>query len=405
MKENIGNLLENWLMNLGMSMQFAEITSVIIIIISLTIASFVADFITRKVLLAALHTVIRRTKTLWDDILLEKKVFNKIAHIAPAILVYYTIDWAFPTVPKFTAVLEQAAIIYMIIICMSILNSFLNGVNEIYDHSAGKRKGTSIKSYVQVVKIFAFFILGILIVSILLNKDLKILMGGLGAIAAILLLVFKDSILGLVAGVQLSGNDLVRIGDWISMPSHNADGNVIEITLNTVKVQNWDKTIATIPTYALVSESFNNWRGMEESGGRRIKRAIHIDMNSVHFCTDEELNTLKKLEYIDEIIEEKNNRGIKITNSGIFRKYLVKYLKERSDINDEMTLLVRHLQPASKGLPIEFYVFSKEQEWATFEDIQAEIMDHIIAILPEFNLKIFQQPTGSDFASIKNDEN
>ncbi|MEA1874582.1 MAG: mechanosensitive ion channel [Bacteroidota bacterium] len=401
MKENIGILIEKWLMDLGLGFQFAEILSVLVILIAIVALGWLVDFLTKRILLVSLTRLIRKTKTLWDDILLEKKVFSRVAHYAPAILVFFTIEYAFPNVPVLTNLIEKGTQIYMLVLSILVVSSFLNGVNEIYNHTTGKSRGTSIKSYIQVLKIFTYFVFGIVILAILVNKDPAVFIGGLGAMAAVLMLVFRDSILGLVAGIQISANDLVRIGDWISMPSHNADGNVIEITLNTVKVQNWDKTIATIPTYTLVSQSFNNWRGMEESGGRRIMRAFHLDMNTVHFCSNEELNTLLQNDVVKQIIEDKRQRGIKITNSGIFRDYVAAYLKSRDDINLEMTFLVRLLQPESKGLPLEIYVFSKVQAWADYEAIQAEIFDHILATVPEFNLRIYQEPSGWDIAQLK----
>lgn len=239
----------------------------------------------------------------------------------------------------------------------------------------------------------------------------------MGAVAAVILLIFKDTILGLVAGVQLTANNMVRIGDWISMPSHNADGTVLEITLNTVKVQNWDKTISTIPTYALVTNSFSNWRGMEESGGRRIKRHINIDMQSVKFLNVEMIAKFKKIAYLKEYIDKKekeleeynkkNNfddsvlvNGRRMTNLGVFRKYLEEYLRHHPKIHQDMTFLVRHLQPDEKGIPIEIYVFSKDQEWAKYEAIQADIFDHILAVIPEFELSVFQFPTGNDLKKL-----
>jgi miniconductance mechanosensitive channel len=401
MKDNIGILIEKWLMDLGLGFQFAEILSVLVILIAIAVLGWLVDFLTKRILLAFLTRIIRKTKTLWDDILLEKKVFSRVAHYAPAILVFYTIEYAFPNVPVLINLIEKGTQIYMLVLSILVITSFLNGVNEIYDRTTGESRGTSIKSYIQVLKIFTYFLFGIAILAILVNKDPAVFVGGLGAMAAVLMLVFRDSILGLVAGIQISANDMVRIGDWISMPSHNADGNVIEITLNTVKVQNWDKTIATIPTYALVSQSFNNWRGMEESGGRRIKRSLHLDMNSVHFVSDDEMEKLAKNEVVEKIIADKKRRGVKVTNSGIFRDYVAAYLKSRDDINLDMTFLVRLLQPESKGLPLEIYVFSKVQAWADYEAIQAEILDHLLATLPEFNLRIYQEPSGRDIAQLK----
>ncbi|MDA3910455.1 MAG: mechanosensitive ion channel [Bacteroidales bacterium] len=401
MKENIGITIEKWLMDLGLGFQFAEILSVLVILIAIAVLGLLVDFLTKRILLALLTRLIRKTKTLWDDILLEKKVFSRVAHYAPAVLVLLTIEFAFPNVPVLTNLIEKGTAIYMLVLSILVVSSFLNGVNEIYERTTGEARGTSIKSYIQVLKIFTYFMFGVAILAILLNKEPAVFVGGLGAMAAVLMLVFRDSILGLVAGIQISANDMVRLGDWISMPIHNADGIVIEITLNTVKVQNWDKTIATIPTYALVSQSFNNWRGMEESGGRRIKRALYLDMNSVHFVGEEEIDKISQNKLVKKIIETKTTNGIRITNSGIFRDYVAAYLKSRDDINLDMTFLVRLLQPESKGLPLEIYVFSKVQAWADYEAIQAEILDHLLATLPEFNLRIYQEPSGRDIAQLK----
>jgi len=239
----------------------------------------------------------------------------------------------------------------------------------------------------------------------------------MGAMAAVIMLIFKDTILGFVAGVQLSANDMVRLGDWIEMPGRNTDGNVIDITLNTIKVRNWDQTISTIPPYALITESFTNWRGMEESGGRRIKRSVSIDMKSIHFLSSEEIDRLKKIQIIRRYIEtreqeiEQYNKdkgfdvsmpvnGRKLTNLGIFRKYLEEYLKRHPEIHNDMTFLVRHLQPTDKGLPIEIYVFCKDQRWVYYESIQADIFDHIMAVIPQFGLRVFQSPTGNDISSL-----
>jgi len=256
-----------------------------------------------------------------------------------------------------------------------------------------------------------------MIISILLERDPTVLLAGLGAMAAILLLVFKDTILGFVASIQLSANNMLKIGDWIEMRSHGADGTVTDITLNTVKVQNWDKTISTIPTYALVSESFNNWKGMEESGGRRIKRAVNIDTGSIKFCDAQMLNRFLKFELIRDYVKKKENEvkeynktkklseddnisGRRQTNIGIFRKYLEVYLRQHPMVNQDMTFLVRQLHPTPTGLPIEIYVFCKDKAWANYEAIQADIFDHIFAVIPEFELKVFQQPSGSDISNV-----
>jgi miniconductance mechanosensitive channel len=305
-------------------------------------------------------------------------------------------------------------------IAMSILaiNSFLNASLAIYNtHDISNR--IPIKGLVQVVKIVIYFICGIFIISILLNKTPIYLFSSLGALTAVLMFIFKDAILGFVAGIQLSANQMVANGDWISMPKYGADGEIIEIALTTVKVQNWDKTITTIPTYALISESFKNWRGMSESGGRRIKRSINIDMNTIQFCTEEMLDRFSKIQYISDYIErmkmeieeynkEKNVdpsslvNGRRMTNIGTFRAYVQAYLLNHKRINHDMTFLVRQLAPTDKGLPIEIYVFSKDKEWAKYETIQANIFDHILAVIPEFDLQLFQNPSGRDFNNLTN---
>ena len=296
------------------------------------------------------------------------------------------------------------------------VDSVINALHQIYLRLPIS-EGRSIKGYIQVVKIVFYFVAIVLIISIFTGEAPKTLIASLGAIAAVLLLVFKDTILGFVASIQLSANRMVKVGDWITMAKYGADGTVTDISLNTVKVQNWDKTISTIPTYALVSESFSNWRGMEESGGRRIKRSINIDMKSVHFLDKEQIEKFRKFYLLRDYINsrekeiEQYNRslnldettvtnGRKMTNLGTFRKYLENYLHNHPVIRQDMTFLVRHLQPAETGIPMEIYVFSKEQEWAKYEAVQADIFDHVLAILPEFGLRVFQNPTGDDFQKL-----
>ena len=292
----------------------------------------------------------------------------------------------------------------------------INTVEEIYQ-SFRASKQIPIKGFIQITKIALYFFTTVFVVSILLNKTPLFLLSGIGALTAVLMLVFKDAILGFVAGIQLSANSMVAHGDWIEMPKYGADGDVLEVTLTTVKVQNWDKTITTIPTYALISESFKNWRGMQQSGGRRIKRAVNIDMNSIRFCDEEMLGRFGKIQYISEYIDTKKAEleafnsaenvdnaslanGRRMTNVGTFRAYVQAYLLNHPMINKDMTFLVRQLKPTEFGLPIEIYVFSKDQVWANYEAIQADIFDHILAVLPEFDLRVYQNPTGSDFSAL-----
>lgn len=418
MESKLLNLLSTLLTNLGVAEQESAWITVMVGLAIIILLAWISDIITKKILLNTLKKLTKKTRTEWDDILLEKKVFTRLAHLIPAIVVHSLIGVVLLNYPVALTVVRASINIYMIIMVMLSVDSFLNSVLKIYQ-SLKVAKNRPIKGYIQVIKIIVYFIGIILILSILLDKRPNALFTGLGAMAAVLMLVFKDTILGFTASIQLSANDMVKIGDWISMPSHGADGDVIEVTLNTVKVQNWDKTISTIPTYALVSESFSNWRGMEQSGGRRIKRHINIDMKTVKFCTAEMIDKFKQIQFIKSYIEQKeeeiasynkaNNiddsvavNGRRLTNFGTFRYYLQEYLKSNPKIHKNMTFLVRHLQPTEKGIPVEVYVFSNDQAWANYEMIQADIFDHILAVIPEFELGVFQNPTGDDFKQLIN---
>ena len=405
-------VLNEFLQGLGMSSENAELIESLIIFFIIFILAFIADRTSKKILVSSIKNYVKRSKATWDDIFLQKKVFNRLAHIAPALVVYYTIDFALDPA-GIVNFIKTITVLYTIIISLLVADSFISALHEIYlTFPIASEK--PVKGYVQVVKIFLYFLTFILIISILSKTPVLKLLAGLGALAAVLLLVFKDTILGLVASIQVSANKMVKPGDWITMPSRGADGTVLEISLNTVKVQNWDKTISTFPTYALVTESFNNWKGMEESGGRRIKRSLNIDMKSVRFL-DEDLKTrLKRIQLIQPYIAEREKEiekfnaekkvdatmpvnGRRMTNLGVFRKYLEAYLHQHPKIRQEMTFLIRHLQPAETGIPIEIYVFSKEQEWARYESLQSDIFDHVLASLEFFELRVFQNPSGSDF--------
>ena len=412
MKELLGAQLKNWLINEGISEYWAVIFQSAIAIVVVLIVAWLSDLIAKRILIAFITKVVRKTKTHWDDIMLERKVFNKISHFAPALIIYSSAS--FIDRETWSNFVENGAYVYMIILAIMLLDTFLNAGNDIYN-TMPVSKTRPIKGYLQIVKIF-FYSLGIIsIIAKFIDRDPLTIIAGMGAFAAVILLIFKDTILGFVASIQLSANRMVNIGDWISMPSKGADGTVIDISLNTVKVQNWDKTISTIPTYALVSESFNNWKGMEESGGRRIKRHFNIDVKSIHFLSEEDMDRFEKIKLIqDYVIKKKeeirslNPEGEipvnqrRLTNIGTFRKYVEAYLHDNPKIHDNMTFLVRQLQPSEKGLPIEIYVFSNDQAWANYEAIQADIFDHILAIVPEFNLKVFQNPTGDDFQKLVN---
>lgn len=391
---------------------FIENASIILITIGV---AWLADFLVKRILITAITQIVKRTKNDWDDIFVERKVFNRLAHLAPALVVGYALQYIFD-LPKLVEFLENLTQTYMVLVVVMVLDAVINALHEIY-HRLPISKGRNIKGFIQVIKIIFYFVAIIIIISIYTGDPPKVLMASLGALAAVFMFVFKDTILGFVASIQLSANKMVNVGDWISMPEYNADGDVIDINLTSVKVQNWDKTIASVPTYALVSRSFNNWKGMEESGGRRIKRSINLDMNSVGFLDEVQKDKLRKFYLLNEYITKKEkeinefNKSLKLddsivtngrrmTNLGTFRVYLENYLHSHPMVHQDMTFLVRHLQPTEKGIPLEIYVFSKDQAWANYEAIQADIFDHVLAIIPEFGLRVFQNPTGTDFQSL-----
>lgn len=409
-------IITGWIVKQGLDFSVAHVVARGVILSALLLVSVGLDLFVRTFMLNRVRALVDRSKTQWDDVLLKKKVFNRVAHLAPAFLVYTYISVPLAGYQGVVSFIQSLLLIYMIIMGILALNAFLNGSLAIYTTYEVSNR-IPIKGFIQVFKIIIYFTGAIFLISIILGKTPIYFFSGLGAITAVLMFVFKDPILGFVAGIQLSANQMVANGDWIEMPKYGANGNIIEIALTTVKVRNWDKTITTIPTYALISESFKNWRGMSESGGRRIKRAINIDMNTVQFCSEEMLTRFGKIKYISAHIERKKKElqeindleqvdhsslvnGRRMTNIGTFRAYVKAYLLNHPLINQEMTFLVRQLEPTEHGLPIEIYVFSKEQEWAAYEDIQANIFDHILAVIPEFDLSVFQVPSGRDFKKL-----
>ena len=409
-------ILTNWIVNQGLETSSANIFARILIFALIIVLTVITYLLARHLILKGLAVVIAKTSTQWDDVILRKKVFNRLAHLAPAIVSYILLPIPFAGHDWLIDLINGILIIYMIAIAVLAFDAFLNATLTIYrTYDVSKR--IPIKGFIQVVKIIIYFTSGIFVISILVNKTPFYLFSSLGAITAVLMFIFKDAILGFVAGIQLSANQMVANGDWIEMPKYGADGNIIEIALTTVKVQNWDKTITTIPTYALITESFKNWRGMNESGGRRIKRSISLDMNTIRFCTEEMLARFSKIQYISEYVENKkiehqeNNKlkhvdesslvnGKRMTNIGTFRASIEAYLKDNPMINKEMTFLVRQLAPTEHGVSIEIYVFSNKQDWADYENVQANIFDHILAVIPEFDLRVFQDPSGNDFRKL-----
>ncbi len=402
---------QNWLIDLGLSQSASFYVSQTLILAGVLLLSYLVNVIARKFFLVRLIRLIKKSRFKWDDIFLEKKIFNRLIHLAPALVIYFFAS----ALPFLEVWIQRITLTYMMGIGLLALESVLNSWITLYNSFEISRE-RPIKGYIQILKIFLYSTGGIFILATLMDRSPWGFISGLGAMTAVLLLVFKDTILGLVASFQFFANNMVSLGDWIEMPKYGADGDVIDITLHTVKVQNWDKTITTIPTYALISDSFKNWSGMKRSGGRRIKRAIYIDMNSIKFCTKEMLERFKRFHYItdytrsksDEIeaynqkhnIDPKDISGRRMTNIGTFRAYISAYLKNHPKIHNDMTFLIRHLALTEHGLPIEIYVFSNDQVWGNYEAIQADIFDHILAVIPEFDLRVFQNPTGYDFRMV-----
>ncbi len=408
--------LTNWLLGLGadsVSIQFIEL--VLLSFVTFVLA-FISEFLVKKIVLSFIDAIAKKTKTIWDDLLVKNKIFTNLAHIAPAIVVYIATPYIFHDFPSLVPYVLRLVNAYFSIVFIVVLVRSLDTLKS-YLETKKIFKDNPLDSYFQLVKI-AVYITGIIVIlSFLLNKSPLYFFSALGAMTVVLLLVFKDTILGFVASIQLAANDMVRLGDWVSMPNYGADGDLIEMKLTTIKIQNWDKTVTTIPTYAFISESFKNWRGMSESGGRRIKRSLHIKISSVSFCSKEMLERFGKFQLIEEYIREqvirietynkKNDidkthliNGRHLTNIGVFRVYAEAYVRNNPNINTEMTCMVRQLSPSENGLPIEIYSFSSNKEWVSYEGIMSDMFDHLLAAVPEFELEVFQNPTGTDFRKL-----
>lgn len=357
--------------------------------------SYIITKLFRHLVIPAVHKITSRTKATWDDYLFNKRMMTSFCRMIPPIMFYLLLPFVFNNIPQVLDILLKGCLIYLVITTLMLVNSFLNSLYEISNEHETLRN-RPLKGIYQMINLVAIGIGIILIISILIDQNAATILAGLGASAAVLMLIFKDSILGLVAGVQLSANDMLRPGDWITMPKYGADGDVLEVSLTTVKVRNFDKTITTIPPYVLVSDSFQNWRGMRETGGRRIKRSIFIDMTTVHFCSEKEKEMFASRGWIDET---QTKPGVQVVNLYVFRNYLQNYLKEHPRTHKELMIMVRQMQPTSEGLPLEIYCFSNTTVWPEYEQIQGEIFDHILAVIPEFGLRIFQRPSGNDLTN------
>jgi len=412
--ENIG--LAAWFTGLGVPTSFSLVMERAVFVVIIVLLAIAAAFVARRLIVRVLHSMFRRTKATWDDRIAERGVLLRLARIAPAIVVYFSGGLVAPEVPWIGEAIRRVTLAYIVGVSALVIDSVIDVFHDLYREQEFSRK-RPIKGFIQLAKVTLYLVAGVLVVTTILDQSPLGILSGLGAMSAVLLLVFRDSILGFVSGIQLSANNMVEIGDWIEMPRYDADGDVIDITLQSIKVQNWDKTITTIPIYALVSDSFRNWRGMSESGGRRIKRSISIDMHSVRFASEEMLTRYRRYSRIRGFLEERQSEidaynrehaidlddsvsGRRMTNLGIFRAYVQEYLHNHPMIRQDMTFLVRHLPPGPTGIPIEIYVFSADQRWAYYESIQADIVDHLLAVIPEFDLRVFQEPSGTELHEI-----
>jgi miniconductance mechanosensitive channel len=403
------------LLRFEMAPEVAAYLSAAIMVLFIAVICLVANIITKKIVIRVITHYVHKSKFKWANIILEREIFRKLSPIVPAIIIFYFA----PIFTSYQTIIQKGAISYAIIVGLMVIHSLFNVVNDIYQ-TFEISKSKPIKGYLQVADFIVVTLGVILVIANLMGKSPFILLSGIGALSAVLMLVFKDSLLGLVAGVQLTSNDMVRVGDWIEMPKYGADGDIIDISLNTIKVQNFDKTITTVPSYALISDSFKNWRGMQRSGGRRIKRAMFIDTTSIAFCSEEMIEKFKDIHYLTNYITIKeseiakynienainiHNRvnGRALTNIGVFRAYISNYLKHHPGINQNMTVMVRQLAPTENGLPLEIYAFSSDVRWDIYEMTQSDIFDHLFAVAPEFGLRVFQNPSGNDLKSMVQD--
>ena len=422
------SIFEGWFVGWGVEASMAETAATATGVLVVAVLALIAHVVARRVLLRAVVKLAARTETSWDDVLTKRRVFHRLAHLAPALVIYRfapvvlgavtfveqvaVVDGAEVVrqvaVGSATTLVRNGCLLYMVVVVVLVLDGVLNATVDIV-RATKLGRGLPLTTFAQVAKLALYGVASIVALSVIIGESPALLLSGLTAMGAISMLVFKDSILGFVAGIQLAANRMVSPGDWIEMPKYGADGDVLEVALTTVKIQNFDKTVTTVPTQALITESFKNWRGMSESGGRRIKRSINIDMSSIRFCDDAMLERLSQIHYMADYLEEKRleieawNTGHagepstalhprQLTNIGTFRAYVVAYLRHHPKIHPDMTFLVRQLAPTVHGLPIELYVFSNDQNWVNYEGIQGDIFDHLLSVVSQFDLRVYQIP-------------
>lgn len=404
-----GLIVTEFLADLGLSAGAVSWLSTLVMVLSVVLIAWLSQIFARVIIMQIVTRVVKRSKSNYDDKFLETKMFQRLAWIVPGIFVYYVASWLLRDSPGWLTFVHKTTGIYIVLFAAGAVTAFIEGWHKVYlMHPIAGAK--SIKPYVQVVKVIVIFVGTLVIASIIFKTSLTSVIAGLGVATAVLAVVFKDTLLGLVASIQLSANNMLKMGDWITMPGRNIDGTVIDMTLYTIKVENFDKTILTVPTYALISESFQNWKGMQDAGVRRIKRDIRIDVRSITFLTPEHLDRISRRPHMDkwfkankeEINALKNGETTSLTNLGAFRAHILGYLLNHKDVDKKMTTMVRDMPPTDTGMPVEIYCFSRINEWVAYEDIQAGIVDYIYAVVGQFGLKTFQSPAGSDLEALKN---
>ncbi len=400
-----------WLRALGAGEVVAELAAILIAFIGIFILAAVANWVAKKILLRVVDGVVTRTAWKWDNALRDNRVFLRLSHLAPAAVINLLGKGLFYNSVWLTSLIHGAVMVYVVIIVMLVISAVLNTIQHYLEGKT--EQGVPVKGFVQAIKLVMFIIGSILVLSIIFGRSPLFFLSGFGALTAVLLLVFRDALLGLVAGVMISANQMVRVGDWIEMPANGADGNVMDVSLTTVKVRNWDRTITTVPSYDLISKSFKNWRGMFDNRGRRMKRPIYIDLQTVQFVDKEMLDRFMRIRrlrpYLEaklKEVEEANNEesldmdvlcnGRRLTNIGTFRAYILAYLKEHPGVFQEELTIVRQLDPGEHGVPLEVYAFTNNTAWVSYEGIQSDIFDHLFSIIGEFGLRVFQDPSGFD---------
>jgi len=412
--------IEVWLHDqLGVNQVLTELLKLVILVTLMLLIALILWFLAQQIINRFVNRLVKRTNTNFDDILQEKRVFRKLGHIIPVVVISWLTPVVFTDYPEFIPTANRITSVFNVLIIIRVLHHFINAL-QVYLAQSHKYHDKPIASYTQLGKILIWAVGTLILASLIIGKNPLYMFTALGAVSAVLILVFKDTILGFIASIQLSVNNMIRIGDWVSIPKYGADGDVIEINLTTVKVRNWDNTISTVPTYSFISDSFKNWRGMQESGGRRIKRAVNLKISSIRLADEEMLQRFEKIELVREYIKDRRVQitrhnaenqadteasivnGRRMTNIGVFRAYIRNYLSRNSNLNQEMIHMVRQMDPTEHGVPLEIYCFSKIKTWVEYEIIQSDLFDHILAVVPYFDLEVFEVPAGSDFQKLAN---